>query len=121
MEESTISEFKKRRNFLNEIVMKYANLEIKRFFNIDSRVYRDGAIKSGMKELMGLVASIVMQCEECIKYHTIRCVEERINDQEFIEAISIALIVGGSITIPHIRETIKLWDEIKNSQNKTVK
>ena len=110
---NTRKQFKKEREFLNDIVMNYANLEMKRFYNLDSSVYNEGSLSVKIKELMGLVASIVMRCEGCIKYHIIRCYEENIKDSELIESISIALIVGGSITIPHIREALKLWEQMK--------
>ncbi|RKZ30372.1 carboxymuconolactone decarboxylase family protein [bacterium] len=106
-------EFFEHRDKLNEIVMKYAGLEMKKFFSLDNRVYRDGALPARFKELLGLCASIVLRCEDCIKYHTIRCEQENVSDAEFEETLSVALIVGGSITIPHIRKCLKLWDEMK--------
>ena len=110
-----IEEFKKERDRLNEIVMKYAGLETKRFFSLDSQVYREGgALPVKIKEMMGLVASLVLRCDDCIKYHIIRCFEERVTDQELEEAIAISLIVGGSITIPHLRRAFDSWEDLKN-------
>ncbi len=113
----SVPEFKKERDRLNEIVMKYAGLETKRFYNLDSQVYRKGgALPVKIKELLGLVASLVLRCDECIKYHIIRCSEEGLTDQELEEALSISLIVGGSITIPHLRRSWDTWEELKHSK-----
>jgi AhpD family alkylhydroperoxidase len=110
-----IEEFKQERDRLNEIVMKYAGLETKRFFSLDSQVYREGgALPVKIKEMMGLVASLVLRCDDCIKYHIIRCFEEQVTDQELEEAIAISLIVGGSITIPHLRRAFDSWEDLKN-------
>ena len=110
-----IEEFKQERDRLNEIVMKYAGLETKRFFSLDSQVYREGgALPVKIKEMMGLVASLVLRCDDCIKYHIIRCFEEQVTDQELEEAIAISLIVGGSITIPHLRRAFDSWQDLKN-------
>ena len=109
-------EFKKERERLNDIVMKYAGLETKRFFSLDSQVYREGgALPVKVKEMLGLVASLVLRCDDCIKYHVIRCHEEKVSDAELEEAISISLIVGGSITIPHLRRAYDAWEELKMS------
>jgi AhpD family alkylhydroperoxidase len=112
-----IEEFKKERDRLNEIVMKYAGLETKRFFSLDSQVYREGgALPVKIKEMMGLVASLVLRCDDCIKYHIIRCFDEKVSDQELEEAIAISLIVGGSITIPHLRRAFDSWEELKKTR-----
>lgn len=108
-----IGKFMKERKILNDIVMKYADLSIKRFYNLDSKVYEEGALPKKIKELMGLLASLVLRCDDCIKYHVIRCFEEKVTDDEFTETLAIALIVGGSITIPHIRKVFRIWDDMK--------
>ncbi len=115
-----IEKFIEERKKLNEIVLKNANLEIKRFFNLDSSVYKKGKIPVKFKELIGLVASLVLRCEDCITYHTIRCWEEKVSDEEFVEAMSIALTVGGSITIPHLRRAFEKWEELKKFKNKKI-
>ncbi|KAA0003585.1 MAG: carboxymuconolactone decarboxylase family protein [Thermoplasmata archaeon] len=109
-----LDEYMKEREKLDEIVMEYANLNIKRFYNLDSRVYHKGVIPAKYKEMMGLVASMVLRCEGCIKYHIRQCHDKGINDEEFVEAMAIALIVGGSIVIPHLRDAFKAWNELKN-------
>jgi AhpD family alkylhydroperoxidase len=107
----TNQEFKRERDRLNEVVMQYAGLEIKRFFSLDGQVYREGALPSKIKEMLGLVASLVLRCDDCIRYHTIRCHEEGVSDAEFEEVMAIGLVVGGSITIPHLRRAFQAWDE----------
>ena len=115
MRERNIEKFKEERERLNEIVMKYAGMEIKRFYSLDSQVYRKGALQAKTKELMGLVASLVLRCDDCIKYHIIRCHEEGINDDELKEALAVGLVVGGSITIPHLRRALQAWHELKKT------
>ncbi len=113
MPEDIIQNFQKNRNTLNDLVMKYAGLGTKRFYSLDSQAYRDGALPVKTKELLGLVASFVLRCDDCIKYHVIRCHEEGVTDAEFEEALSIGLLVGGSITIPHQRRAFQAWDALK--------
>ena len=115
MKEDKIKSFQEERLRLNELVMKYANLPIKRFFSLDSQSYREGAIPVKYKELLGLVASTVLRCDDCITYHVIRCFEEGLTSEEFAEAMAIALVVGGSITIPHLRRAFEKWDLLVQS------
>ncbi len=109
-------EFKKERAYLNDLVLKYSNLDTKRFYNLDSAVYRKGAIPVKYKELMGLVGSMVLRCDECIMYHLVRCFEEKVSDEEVIEAMNIGLIIGGSIVIPHHRKAVEFWENLKKEQ-----
>ena len=109
-----IEKFQTEREELNKLVMEYAGLGTKRFYSLDSQAYRDGALPAKTKELLGLVASLVLRCDDCIKYHIIRCHEEGVTDQELEEALFVGLIVGGTITIPHQRRAIQAWDELKN-------
>ena len=105
--------FQKDREYLNEIVMKYAGRPLKRFYSLDHQVYKDGALAPSSKELLGLVASFVLKCDDCIKYHVIRCHEEGVSSEELEEALAIGVIVGGTITIPHLRRAFLVWDELK--------
>ncbi|RKX25518.1 MAG: carboxymuconolactone decarboxylase family protein [Candidatus Zixiibacteriota bacterium] len=109
-----VKEFRLKREELNEQVLSRDNINIKRFFSLDTAVYNDGALDTKTKELLGLVASVVLRCDDCITYHTIRVREVGLTDEEFDEVMSIALVVRGSITIPHIRQAVKLWKEIEN-------
>ena len=112
MSEGIIEEFQKQREELNQLVMEYAGQGTKRFYSLDSQAYREGALPVKTKELLGLVASFVLRCDDCIKYHVIRCHEEGVTDTEFEEALSIGLLVGGSITIPHQRRAFEAWDVV---------
>lgn len=116
MQEDLIERFQKERESLNELVMQYAGQGAKRFYSLDSQAYREGALSCKVKELLGLVASFVMRCDDCIKYHIIRCHEEGVSDEELEEALFIGLIVGGTITIPHQRRAMQAWDELKRKQ-----
>ncbi len=109
-------EFREARERLNEIVLNEGGLTIKRFFNLDTQAYEEGALSVKSKELLGLVASLVLRCDDCIMYHLLRCYEEGVTDQEFKETMSIGLVVGGSITIPHIRQAFKEWVDMKDAQ-----
>ncbi|MBC7231677.1 MAG: carboxymuconolactone decarboxylase family protein [Chloroflexi bacterium] len=118
MPAKTVAEFQKERAELNEIVMQYADLNIKRFYSLDSQAYREGALPRDVKELLGLVASLVLRCDDCIKYHIIRCYEEGVSSEKLTEALAIGLVVGGSITIPHLRRAFQAWHELQESNAK---
>ena len=107
----TLEDFRKYRERMNEKILASGNQQIQRFFNLDTRAYEPGALPSKTKELLGLVASVVLRCDDCITYHVIRCVEEGVSSPEFYEALNVALVVGGSITIPHIRRAVERLDE----------
>jgi AhpD family alkylhydroperoxidase len=117
-ESARAKEFREERERLNKIVLDNSGLTIKRFFNLDTQAYADGALSARTKELLGLVSSLVLRCDDCILYHLLRCFEEGVSDQEFEETMSIGLVVGGSITIPHIRRAFKAWDELKRDGGK---
>lgn len=110
-----VDEFRKEREQLNEAVLARENLNIKRFFGLDSAVYRDGALPAKTKELLGLVASLVLRCDDCITYHVIQARALGVTDAEFDEVMSIGLVVGGSITIPHLRRAYRTWGELAES------
>jgi len=99
---------------MNKKILASGNLQIQRLFNIDTRTYEAGALSAKVKELLGLVASLVLRCDDCITYHILRCVEENVSDEEFFEALSVALVVGGSITIPQLRQAVELLEECRN-------
>ncbi|MBS3782375.1 MAG: carboxymuconolactone decarboxylase family protein [Candidatus Thermoplasmatota archaeon] len=105
--------FEEKRERLNELVMEKGNLQMKRFFNLDMQVYEEGALSKKNKELLGLVASLVLKCDDCVEYHLNRCSEEGVSDEEMMEALSIGLVVGGSITIPHLREAVEKWTKLE--------
>jgi len=111
-----IEEFKRYRERMNAEILTRGGLGIKRFFALDDRVYEKGALDVRTKELMGLVASTVLRCNDYIVYHVIRCVQEGVSDAEFFEALNVALVVGGSITIPHIRRAVEILDQCREKQ-----
>lgn len=108
--------FEEKRERLNELVMEKGNLQMKRFFNLDTQVYEEGTLSKKHKELLGLVASLVLKCDDCVEYHLNRCSEVDVTDEEMMEALSIGLVVGGSITIPHLREAIDKWVELQEDR-----
>lgn len=115
-EHRDIEGFSKEREEGNEVVMKYAGLEIKRYFSLDSQAYRAGSLTAKTKELIGLIASFVLRCDDCVKYHLIRCKEEGLDDEELVEALTIGLVVGGTITVPQLRGALKTWDKLKTEK-----
>jgi len=112
---SRLQEFEEFRSHINEKILSSDNKSIKRFFALDSEVYRDGALDTKTKEMLGLVASMVLRCDDCVTYHLIRCHEEGVSYDEFFEIFSIALVVGGSIVIPHLRRAVALMDELNSN------
>ena len=99
---------------MNAGILARDNVNIKRFFGVDSAVFRKGALDEKTKELLGLVASLVLRCDDCITYHAIRARELDVQDEEFDEVMSIGLVVGGSITVPHIRRVYRFWEDMKS-------
>lgn len=113
-----LEEFRRYRERMNARILSAGNLGIKRFFALDSRAYEKGALDVKTKELLGLTASTVLRCNDCITYHVARCVQEGVSDEELFEALNVALVVGGSITIPHIRRAVDMLDQCKQKQKK---
>jgi AhpD family alkylhydroperoxidase len=110
MEKNRLQQFREKRAVLNEKVFALDHLGVKRFFNMDSNTYRDGALDAKTKELLGLVASAVLRCNDCIDYHLEQCAEVGYSKDEMIDAMNVALIVGGSIVIPHFRHAVETLD-----------
>ena len=108
-----LAEFQKFRAELNDEILACGHLGMKRFFALDHQAYEPGALPTRTKELLGLVASTVLRCDDCITYHLVRCGEEGWNREEVIDALNVALIVGGSITIPHVRRAFAHMREIE--------
>jgi AhpD family alkylhydroperoxidase len=108
---SAVQKFSQEREAYNEILAKYANRAQKTFFGLDSKTYEPGALDKKTKELLGFVASLVLRCDDCILYHLIECEKAGVNSEELAETVQIGMLVGGSITIPHIRRAMKVWHE----------
>jgi AhpD family alkylhydroperoxidase len=113
VESAALAEFRSFRERMNTRILGENNLVINRFFNLDGRAYEAGVLDVKTKELLGLVASLVLRCDDCITYHLVRCAEERVTRDEVFETMSIGLLVGGSIVIPHLRRAVDRWDEIE--------
>ena len=109
--DSRLEEFRRHRERMNERILAGEHLGIKRFFRLDEAAYDDAALPGKTKELLGLVASTVLRCNDCVDYHLMQCVAAGYTDEELHDALGVALIVGGSIVIPHLRhayETIQM-------------
>ena len=111
-----LDEFETYRLRMNERILEADHLGIKRFFNLDTRAYEDGALSARTKELLGLVASAVLRCNDCIDYHLIQCVEAGFTDEEIYEALNVSLVVGGSIVIPHLRHAFEMIDLLRERE-----
>ena len=107
-----VESFRRQREAMNERVLAGGTLVTRRFFNLDTRCYETGALDAKTKEMLGLVASLVLRCDDCVTYHLVRVVEEGCGRAEIAEVLDVALIVGGSITIPHVRRAREVIDEL---------
>jgi len=108
--DNRLAEFQAYRTRMNDRVASIDHLGIKRFYNLDTGAYKEGALDGKTKELCGLVASMVLRCNDCIDYHIIQCVDAGWNDVELYDAFNVALVVGGSIVIPHLRHAVETLD-----------
>ncbi len=105
-----LDEFEHYRTRMNKRIAQIDHLGIKRFYNLDTNAYHDAALPGKTKELLGLVASMVLRCNDCIDYHIIQCADAGWTDEELYDAFNVALIVGGSIVIPHLRHAVESLD-----------
>jgi AhpD family alkylhydroperoxidase len=110
---SHIDEFIAARRQANQAVVAQDHLGIKRFFSLDDAAYRDGALDSRTKELCGLVASLVLRCNDCVDYHIVQCVKAGLSEAELMDACNVALVVGGSIVVPHLRHAVQTLEELR--------
>lgn len=108
-----LKKFNEFRQEMNERILASGNLEIKRFFALDKNAYKDGALKAETKELLGLVASLVLRCNDCATHHLQRCVEIGLTDAQLYEAFNVGLVVGGSIVIPHLRKAVAMLEKLR--------
>lgn len=107
-----INDFNGYRSKMNELILSKNNLVLKRFWSLDNQAYADGALDAKTKELLGLVASMVLRCDDCIKYHLGKSHEIGVTTEEVYEVFAIANLVGGSIVIPHTRRAAEYWEEL---------
>ncbi len=113
-----IDEFNAYRHKMNEKILAANDKTIKRIFNADTNAYLKGALDVKTKELMGLIASMVLRCDDCVRYHLLKCYENGVTTDEIFETFGIANLVGGTIVIPHTRRALEFWEEITEEYNK---
>ncbi|MEK7441078.1 MAG: carboxymuconolactone decarboxylase family protein [Chloroflexota bacterium] len=109
-----LDDFRTYRQKMNDRILEIDHLGIKRFFNLDTAAYKDGALDSKTKELLGLAASAVLRCNDCIDYHLIQCVDAGCTDAELYDTLNVSLVVGGSIVIPHLRHAVETIDLLRS-------
>jgi AhpD family alkylhydroperoxidase len=107
-----VDDYNNYRLKMNARLLSADNLVIKRIYNIDTNGFKVGALPTKTKEMLGLVSSLVLRCDDCIKYHLLRCHENGLTEKELFEVLAIANLVGGTIVIPHTRRAIEFWDDI---------
>ena len=113
---SLVKEFNDYRNRMNEVILSKNNLVMKRLWNLDTNTYENGVLDTKTKEMLGLVASMVLRCDDCIKYHLGKCHELEITTAQMYEIFAVANIVGGTIVIPHTRRAAEYWEELENNE-----
>jgi AhpD family alkylhydroperoxidase len=108
-----VQQFSEFRQRMNERILAHDNQVVRRFFALDTQTYKDGALPLKTKELLGLVASLVLRCDDCISYHIAQCRDAGVDRDEFFETFSVGLVVGGSIVIPHLRRAVDFLDQLE--------
>ncbi|CEJ49721.1 carboxymuconolactone decarboxylase family protein [Xanthomonas citri pv. bilvae] len=108
-----LHEFTQFRQRMNQRILAEPNQVVRRFFALDTQTYQAGALDVKTKELLGLVASMVLRCDDCISYHVAQCKEAGVSREEFFETFSVGLVVGGSIVIPHLRRAVDFLDQLE--------
>ena len=111
-----IQEFRSFRKRMNERILSVDNRAVKRFFGVDTLTYEAGALTGREKEMLGLVASMVLRCDDCVSYHIEQCRKEGVTDDQFFDIFSVALTVGGSIVIPHLRRAVDYLDRLNEAE-----
>lgn len=112
----TVKQFNDYRSKMNERILDSDNLIIKRIFNLDTNAYAEGALDLKSKELIGLTCSLVLRCDDCVKYHLGKCYDIKLSTDEVHEAMGMATLVGGTIVIPHLRRAFEYWDQLSTQQ-----
>lgn len=111
-----VKQFRLYRQAMNEKILAGNNLVIKRIYNIDTNCYTDGALPAKTKEMLGLAASMVLRCDDCIKYHLEKCYELKVTTPELFEIFAVANLVGGTIVIPHTRRALEYWEALSEDE-----
>jgi AhpD family alkylhydroperoxidase len=113
-----INQFEEYRSRMNDKILSSDNLLIKRIFNLDSMAFQEGSLEIKTKELIGLCCSLVLRCDDCVKYHLGKCYELELSRDSVYEALSISTLIGGTIVIPHLRKAVEFWDELEKNVSK---
>lgn len=113
-----VKEFNEFREKMNEKILGSDNIVLKRLFNLDTNTYQDGALPMVTKEMLGLVASMVLRCDDCVKYHLGKCFELNVSTEQIFEVFAVANIVGGTIVIPHTRRAVAYWEALHENNKK---
>jgi AhpD family alkylhydroperoxidase len=114
-----LDDFNEFRSRMNERILGEDHASIKRFFGVDTLTYRDGALPAKTKEMLGLATSMVLRCDDCVSYHILECRKHGVTRAEFFDIFSVALTVGGSIVIPHLRRAVAFLEEVEEEERKT--
>ncbi len=114
--QNLVQEFDLYRQKMNSKILDSDNLVLKRLFSLDTQTYSNGALDTKTKEMLGLVASMVLRCDDCVKYHLKKCYEEQITKEQIFEVFAVANIVGGTIVIPHTRRAVEFWEELEKNE-----
>jgi AhpD family alkylhydroperoxidase len=114
MSDDRIGDFTEFRRRMNERILAQDNQVVRRFFALDTQTYKDGALSAKSKEMLGLVASLVLRCDDCISYHVAECRKAGVTREEFFEVFGVGLVVGGSIVIPHLRRAVDFLDQMES-------
>ena len=109
-----VSDFNEYRTRMNDKILDSGNLVLKRIFNLDTNTYQEGALSVKTKEMLGLVASMVLRCDDCVKYHLQKCHELGVTHEEVFEIFAVANIIGGTIVIPHLRRAVEFWEALRS-------
>ena len=107
-----IREFRDYREKMNKKILEHDNKVMKRIYNLDTNTYMDGVLPARIKEMLGLVSSMVLRCDDCIKYHLEKCHEQGVTSEELFEIFAVANLVGGTIVIPHTRRALEYWENL---------
>ena len=115
-----VNEFNEYRAKMNDKILGEDNKVLKRIFNLDTNAFREGAVDIQSKEMIGLACSMVLRCDDCVRYHLGKCHEVGLSKEQVFEVFSIANLIGGTIVIPHLRKAVEYWEELKNEAKKDV-
>jgi AhpD family alkylhydroperoxidase len=114
--QNLVQEFDLYREKMNSKILDSDNLVLKRLFSLDTQTYSNGALDTKTKEMLGLVASMVLRCDDCVKYHLKKCFEENVTKEQIFEVFAVANIVGGTIVIPHTRRAVEFWEALEKNE-----